>query len=362
MPKRVQRVGHAETQANLYIGLPREITVDTTNNEARVHDGATAGGTRMARQDLGNVAVATSGSDGKMSSTLFNNLAQVISDLDAAEVDITQNVADIGSNAADITTNTGNIAQNTSDIIDNTAAIAAHIADGDNPHSVTPAQLDLEIGIDVQAFNALLAAIAGLTMAANKLIYGDGEQSVALADFTSQARELLDDTSFAAMRTTLGLTNANAFNSALLHIRDEKTSGTAGGTFTAGAWRTRVLNTVKTNEITGAALATNQITLPAGTYYIDANPTAFDVVLHKAKLYNITDTADVIIGTSERASSASGTEHTIRSNVSGRFTIAAEKTFELQHICSVTKESDGFGIATSLGVEVYADVKIWKVA
>lgn len=58
-----------------------------------------------------------------------------------------------------------------------------------------------------------------------------------------------------------GCLNMNSF----LH------KGTHGGTFTAGAWRTRDLNTVLTNTISGASLSNNQITLPAGKYYVEAS-------------------------------------------------------------------------------------------
>lgn len=152
-----------------------------------------------------------------------------------------------------------------------------------------------------------------------------------------------------------------AFESALLHVRDEKAANTNGGDFTSGAWRTRVLNTVKTNQITGASLASNQITLPAGTYDIYAEAPALKVNAHKAKLVNVTDTADVIIGSN--GNGHSGAENGNPSIVSGRFTIASQKVFEIQHQCTTTANSVGFGQLTNFAVvEVYTEVKIWKVA
>jgi len=142
-------------------------------------------------------------------------------------------------------------------------------------------------------------------------------------------------------------------------LQDQKSAGTAGGTFTSGAWRTRDLNTEVADTGGHCSLSSNQFTLAAGTYRIKAHAPAYACSLNQLKLRNTSDGTDTVIGGGEYAEPTYFNQ--AQAMLEGRFTIASSKTFELQHRCLTTRATDGFGNAGNFGVtEVYAVVELWK--
>lgn len=70
--------------------------------------------------------------------------------------------------------------------------------------------LGLDIGTNVQAYDAGLTSIAGLTTAADRMIYTTASDVYAVATLTAAGRALLDDADAAAQLATLGAQPAGA--------------------------------------------------------------------------------------------------------------------------------------------------------
>lgn len=121
---------------------------------------------------------------------------------------------------------------------------------------------------------------------------------------------------------------------------DEREYNIDGGTFVAGAWQTRVLNTVTENTIVGASLNSNQVTLPAGSYHYSATMPASNIDGHIGVLYNITLSERVGEKICNSNSYASVDTYV---TPSASFTITEECVFELWHICKTTANFSGFG-------------------
>ena len=143
-------------------------------------------------------------------------------------------------------------------------------------------------------------------------------------------------------------------------FNETQAASTTGGTFTSGAWQTRTLNTTVVNNITSCSLASNAVSLPAGTYYMRAVAPAFQVNEHQVKIYNSTDSTDVVLGT--QVYNYSTMEVTGTSEAKGVVTITGTKSFVVQHRCTATKTSQGFGTAITWGNCIFSTFEITRIA
>lgn len=104
-----------------------------------------------------------------------------------------------------------------------------------------------------QPVDATTTALAGVTTAADKIIYATGIDTFATTDLTSTARTLLSGTSIAAMRTTLGLvigTDVQAFDTNTLKS-NAAANLTVGYTATAENLGTITTGTITPNPANG---------------------------------------------------------------------------------------------------------------
>ena len=154
------------------------------------------------------------------------------------------------------------------------------------------------------------------------------------------------------------------------YVKDLKSPGTGGGGSSATTIHTRDLTTLNTDGsvVSGscgwASLATNQITLSAGTYFIDFEaPVAGVINQSQSFLYNVTDATYPIEG---RAGITQAGVQNVWSRGIGTLTLTTPKIFEIRTYTTAAIATNGLGFASIAGstpatVETYTQVKITKI-
>lgn len=150
-------------------------------------------------------------------------------------------------------------------------------------------------------------------------------------------------------------------------FRNQQNEGTAGGGTTSGAFVSQVpLNTFDDPDSIGVSLASNQFTLPAGRYFIQARAPFFTVQDFQIRLYNVTGASVVKYGSNGYSGNTASSAYTQDwSVINTSVTIAASTTFQLDYRCTISVATNGQGVVSNGVVvsghkEIYAEVIVVK--
>ncbi len=139
----------------------------------------------------------------------------------------------------------------------------------------------------------------------------------------------------------------------------------AGGTFTSGSYQTRQLTDIIVESpyySSFITLTSNQMSFPIGYYFAQGSAPAYKVDGHQCRFYNVTQSVNVLLGTSEASGSLADTTQT-RSFFLGYFQVtSASDKYELQHYATTTQSTNGLGVAVNSGSNsIFSIIYILKI-
>lgn len=178
---------------------------------------------------------------------------------------------------------------------------------------------------------------------------------MALSKIQSESMNLADTFAFTGTVTGAG-------DISVARVSEQVATAHAGAS-TSGSWQTRALNTEDFDPDSIVTLSSNQFTLGAGKYLVYFDASGFKTVRHTAKIYNVTDAADV--GEHGLAAyGATGNDVNTVSSGAAFINITGSKAFELQHQVSDSKGTNGLGSGGSTSgmlPNTFSSVTILKV-
>jgi hypothetical protein len=145
----------------------------------------------------------------------------------------------------------------------------------------------------------------------------------------------------------------------LIEVGNQRALGVASGeSFGSGGipFAARILNTTVFNNISGASLSANRVTLPAGTYRVTVHSPMQNMTSGQSAIYNVTDASYAAYG----VIASNPTGDSLNADVSSVFTISGTKVMELR-IGGAGAGGAAPGSPQSLGTEVYSDLIFEKI-
>lgn len=144
-------------------------------------------------------------------------------------------------------------------------------------------------------------------------------------------------------------------------VEDRKGATEGGQALTASTWVRRDLNTVVLNTISGASLANDEVTLPAGTYDVQAFVPSIVVNTSVTRLYDVTNSAILLQGSV--ANSHSSFYTSVTSVIMGRFSLSGTAQVGIDHYVQTSAAGGGGPIGIGAGnYSVFTRMQITKVA
>ncbi len=215
-----------------------------------------------------------------------------------------------------------------------------------NASSINAQQLNDEINalnISSATFTGLLINVAENTADPDFICSVITSEPLSIMDY-SAIELLINNYIYAAPKTDI-----------ICFLKDIKSAGTNGGTFSANVWHTRELNTLE-GDVDFCTLGVNQFTIQEGEYLIKATAPACDVQAHQIKLYNVSNSTE-IMGQSNYSTGGVTTFAELNTSIF----LNSANVFEIQHICSKTITNIGRGKSNGWGDEIYTIIMIQKI-
>lgn len=214
------------------------------------------------------------------------------------------------------------------------------------------------------SINFMRDTISGVTVYASQT--GSQSYSIVFPD----ARGDVGDVLMRSSSSQLSWTSDTITNTDFWFLSDTKSTGTNGGSNTAGSWAGRELNTIVSPkgrafvQLAVAPASTNQILVQPGEYSFEAFIPFYNVNGVATRLQDVTNGVTLINGLSVRADGDSdfGGNISNSSVILGDIVIVSPTVLEVQYFCY---GSSPIGLGRATGIpgkqEVYTIVRIFNV-